>query len=155
MKARFPVVWMLGLLLALLVATGYVLVRADVNAPAEPDLVEPMPSQGAEDRLALVDGVEIMILESMPVQIMALVRGHLNDTVTVFDIVTQSLEGDTIVVRIHTTRGEDAMGAQVLVPFEQSIRLDIEALGLEPGTYTVDVNGVTTTLTLEAGMLGR
>jgi hypothetical protein len=43
----------------------------------------------------------------------------------------------------------------VLTPFELSIPLDYAELDLEPGTYTVDVNGVQETLVLDANMLGE
>jgi hypothetical protein len=42
---------------------------------------------------------------------------------------------------IQTARPADEVCAQVLEPFEQTVELDVE--GLEPGQYTINVNGVT------------
>jgi inhibitor of cysteine peptidase len=39
------------------------------------------------------------------------------------------------------------MCTQIVVPFEESIPLDV--VGLPAGTYTVDVNGVTGSFTLD------
>jgi len=156
MRARVTPFWLVGaLLLLLLVVAGCALVRANAEAPAPPAIPEPMPAAGVGEELALVDEIDVLILESMPVQVRVVARGHLNDAATVIDRVTQSLDGDTIVVRILTARDPDAMAAQVLAPFEQSIPLDLQGLGIEPGAYTIDVNGVTATLTLEPAMLGR
>ena len=154
MRARVTPLWLLGAFLLLVVA-GCALVRADAGAPTDPTAMVPKPAPNADEALAPVDEVDVLMLESMPVQVRVVARGHVNDAATVIDRVMQTLDGDTIVVRILTSRDPDVMAAQVLVPFEQGIPLDLQGLGIEPGTYTIDVNGVTAMLTLEPTMLGR
>jgi hypothetical protein len=163
MRTRTTPLWLLLVLLSAILLSGCAIGSADASMPVDPALSEPDPvdytggdvGDETTDNWALIDEIEIEILESLPVQVRVIVRGYFNDAITVLDIISQSrVDDDTIAVRILTTRDPDAMGAQVLVPFEESIALDIVELGLEPGTYTVDVNGVTQTLTLDAGMLG-
>jgi inhibitor of cysteine peptidase len=48
---------------------------------------------------------------------------------------------------ISTTRPADAICTQVLGSFEETIALEVE--GLPAGTYTVDVNGVIGSFTLD------
>ena len=110
----------------------------------------PLPSSGDERPVpgtAQVDSVEILILESFPVQIHVLAKGHLPDSCTTIDQITEEQDGATFRVTITTARPEGEMCAQVLTPFEETIPLDV--YGLAAGTYTVDVNGVTGTFTLD------
>lgn len=98
---------------------------------------------------AEVDEVELLIMESFPVQVAAIARGHLRDGCTEIDEVTTTFdEGEnTFYVEITTVRDPDAMCTQALVPFEE--RIDLEVRGLSAGTYTVDVNGVQETFTFD------
>ena len=91
--------------------------------------------------LADVDEVEIMVLESFPVQVNVAARGSLPDSCTEIDEVTVRWKGDAFLIIIATSRPADAVCAQVITPFEEVIPLDM--VGLKAGTYTVDVNGVT------------
>jgi inhibitor of cysteine peptidase len=103
------------------------------------------PSEGG----VFVNDVELMIMESFPVQVRAVIQGDLADGCTsIQDIETQrDVEDRRFTVRIETTRDDDAICTQALVPFEESIDLDVK--GLPAGTYTVDVHGETATFTLE------
>ncbi len=114
----------------------------------EPTATTP-PSGGDEPPVpgtAQVGSIEILILESFPVQIHVLAKGQLPDSCTTLDQITQEQDGDTFRVTITTARPEEVC-AQVLTPFEETIPLDV--YGLAAGTYTVDVNGVTGTFTLD------
>ena len=101
---------------------------------------------------AAVNAIDILILESFPVQIQVLARGYLPDGCTEIDTVSQidgvgQVRGDrTFTVTITTIRPADAICTQALVPFEETFSLDV--YGLPAGTYTVDVNGVTGTFEL-------
>jgi hypothetical protein len=55
--------------------------------------------------------------------------------------------GNTFVVTIATQRPAEKMCTQQLVEFQESIVLDVQ--DLSAGTYTVDVNGVTDSFTLD------
>jgi len=95
---------------------------------------------------ANVKRIEILILESFPVQVQVRAMGYLPDGCTTICDISQSREGDVFTVIITTSRPADAFCTQVLVDFEELIPLDV--VGLPAGTYTVDVNGVTDTFTL-------
>jgi inhibitor of cysteine peptidase len=116
---------------------------------AAPDADKAVPQdQAVTTGKAPVKSIEILIMESFPVQAAVLARGELLDACTEIDQVNQDidLEKDTLWVEITTVRPTDEVCIQVLAPFEERIPLDV--YGLPAGTYTVDVNGVTGTFTL-------
>jgi inhibitor of cysteine peptidase len=96
-----------------------------------------------------VDEVEILMMESFPIQVAVVARGNLRDGCTEIDEVTTTYdeENKTFDVDITTVRDPDAMCTQALVPFEE--RVDLDVRGLPAGTYTVDVNGVSETFTFD------
>jgi len=96
--------------------------------------------------LASVDEIEILILESFPVQINVIARGNLPNPCTEISEVLQEKEGNTFFITIKTYRSP-GFCIQVLAPFEEIIPLEV--YGLPAGTYTVDVNGVQATFDLE------
>ena len=96
--------------------------------------------------LATVEEIEIVILESFPVQINVIARGSLPDPCTEISEILQGREGDTFFITIKTYRSP-GFCIQVLAPFEEIIPLEV--YGLPAGTYTVDVNGVQATFDLE------
>lgn len=96
----------------------------------------PGPIQPAEE--AIVESVQVQILESYPVQVQVIIRGRLPDACTYIASVTQQREGATFRVRMITARNPNQLCAQVLTPFEQVVRLDVA--GLSPGAYNVRVN---------------
>lgn len=96
--------------------------------------------------LAPVEEIEIVILESFPVQINVIACGNLPDPCTEIFEVLQEKEGNTFFIIIKTYRSP-GLCIQVLAPFEEIISLEV--YGLPAGTYTVDVNGVQGTFDLE------
>ncbi|MDA0525025.1 protease inhibitor I42 family protein [Methanococcoides alaskense] len=94
---------------------------------------------------AIVDDVQIMVMESFPLQISVTVIGNLPDGCTTID--EENIEvvntGNGFDIALKTKRPKDLACTQALVPFEVNIPLDV--YGLEKGVYTVDVNGVTDT----------
>ena len=101
-----------------------------------------MPTIG----LAPVEEIEIVILESFPVQVQVIARGNLPDPCTEIFEVLQERKENTFFVAIKTYR-PPGFCIQVLAPFEEVIPLEV--YGLPAGTYTVDVNGVQDTFDLE------
>ena len=97
--------------------------------------------------LANVNDIEIMLLESFPVQVNVVARGEHPDSCTEVDKITTRREGTTFFVTIATSRPADAICAQVITPFEEVIALDV--VGLKAGVYTVDVNGARDTFELQ------
>lgn len=126
----------------------------DLDAPvssddptATPEPVETIDPEKVIIGQATVESIGIMILESFPVQVHVNVSGYLGDGCTTLGDIETTQEGDTFLVRIATQRPADMMCTQQLVGFEENIALDVE--GLPAGTYTVDVNGVTDSFTLD------
>jgi len=109
--------------------------------------IKKMVAEDAAVSLANVNDIEILLLESFPVQIHAVARGEHPDSCTKVDKVVTRREGDTFFVTITTARPADAMCAQVMTPFEEVVALDV--VGLKAGVYTVDVNGVRDTFELQ------
>lgn len=95
---------------------------------------------------AALNGMQVLILESFPVQINVQVSGILSDGCTSFGPVQVEQVKDTFYVTVQTTRPADRMCTQVVSFFEETISLDV--LGLPAGKYTVDVNGLTDTFEL-------
>ncbi len=90
---------------------------------------------------ANVESIQIVTLESFPVQIQVIAEGYLPDGCTEVDKVTIEREGNTFTVNISTKRPKDAICTQEIVPFNETTPLDVQ--GLKAGNYTVNVNGVT------------
>jgi len=92
---------------------------------------------------AMVEDIEILLLESFPIQVLVVAQGNLPDSCTEIAETTVEQDGNTFRVTITTSRPADAMCAQALVPFEERISLDV--VGLPAGVYTVNINGVSDT----------
>lgn len=108
------------------------------------------PASGAVGNLlvrpAVLEDAQVNIRESDPVQIAVLVTGYYSDGCTTFHGVTQSVVGTRIVLMVTTERPRDAMCTQAIVPFSETVQVDIG--GIAPGTYTLDVNGLEQEITL-------
>jgi hypothetical protein len=117
-------------------------------APFPFDLAGP-PAPGTVTGLATVEEIEILIMESFPVQVAVVARGHLPDGCTEIDEVRSRFEPESnrFVVEITTARDAEALCTEALVPFEERVALDV--YGLPAGTYFVDVNGVVDSFTLD------
>ncbi len=108
-----------------------------------PVATEPAPPAGEMiTGVALVDNVDLLLLESFPVQVNATVRGNLPDGCTTLDQIIPTRNGNTFTVSITTLRPADQVCTQALVPFEQTFALDVN--GLPAGDYTVTVNTTAT-----------
>lgn len=97
-------------------------------------------------RLAGVERIEPVILESYPVQVRVVVHGWLSDGCTRLHGFDQKTEGTVISMRVLTTRPRDAICTQAIKRFQETYPVDTE--GLAPGTYTLDVNGKSKQITL-------
>ena len=115
----------------------------------QPTVLAPEPTVDAgavEVGLAVVDSINILVMELMPVQVSVVVRGNLPDGCTTIGQATTEREDKTFVVTLTTQRPLEAMCTQALVPYEQTVPLDVA--GLPAGVYTVTVNGVSDTFEL-------
>ena len=125
----------------------------------EPDAAESTPDTTADTPTATpttetplqqeanVDSIEILILESFPVQVDVRARGDLPDGCTSIDSVNTAQQGTTFNITITTLRQAGELCTEALVPFEETISLDV--LGLSAGTYAVNVNGINGSFTLQ------
>lgn len=96
--------------------------------------------------LAQVDTIEIVMLESFPVQVQVIARGNLPDGCTTIAESLVERTANNFRVTITTSRPAAAACTEALVPYDEVVSLDV--LGLSAGTYSVDVNGTTDTFEL-------
>ena len=88
---------------------------------------------------AYIDSVELLMLESWPVQVHAQVKGNLPTPChrVAWDVSDPDASG-RIVLDIHSTTDADVICVEVLEPFEQSISIG----SFTSGSYVLVVNGV-------------
>lgn len=91
--------------------------------------------------MANVESIDILTLESFPVQIHVIAEGYLPDGCTEIDEIENEREGNNFDINITTKRPRDAMCTQAIRDFNRTIPLDVQ--GLSAGNYTVNVNGIT------------
>jgi len=99
-----------------------------------------------EQDLANVTEIDILILESFPVQVHVVAKGYLPNPCTQIDEIIQSREENDFTVTIKTQTSPGPC-IQVIQPFEETISLDV--YGLSAGTYNVNVNGIEDSFTLD------
>lgn len=109
---------------------------------AQPTLASTGPTRGQ----AVVNSIDVLVMESFPVQVSVAARGDLPDSCTRIDEIITQQTGNTFRVAVTTLRQPAATCTQALVPFEETIPLDVE--GLPAGDYQVLVNGVEGTFNL-------
>lgn len=115
----------------------------DTPAPAETPQGDVIREENA-----IVEEMEILIMESFPLQVSVHVEGQTRDGCTTVDETwAEQVDENTFEVHILTVRPEDAMCTEALVPFEVNVPLDV--YGLPAGTYTVNVYELSDTFTFE------
>jgi len=97
---------------------------------------------------AMIEHIDIMLLESQPMQVRVVVHGYLPDSCTRLDRPVSKTVQNTFYITLPTVRPGGPVCAQMLVPFKEIVAL--ETAGLPPGKYTVNINGITETFTLAA-----
>ena len=110
---------------------------APVTATPSPTVTE-VPTRVS---VAIVRSIDILLLESFPLQVHAVLRGDLPDAgCTTITSVDQAREGNTFRLSLVTTTDPLALCAQQLTPFEKVVPLEV--YGLPAGTYAVEAGGV-------------
>ncbi|AKB53077.1 MULTISPECIES: protease inhibitor I42 family protein [Methanosarcina] len=89
---------------------------------------------------AKVKSIQIVTLESFPVQVQVIAKGYLPDGCTKIDEIKNEGEGNAFNITISTKRPKGAFCTQVITNFTETIPLEVR--GLKAGNYTVNVNGV-------------
>lgn len=96
---------------------------------------------------AIVESVEVLLLESLPALGDAIVSGYLPDGCTELIEITVEQQDQQFILTLVTRRQTgDVACTEALVPFEEVVSLDI--IGLEAGTYTVIAQDQQTEFTL-------
>jgi hypothetical protein len=127
----------------------------DKNGPvSSDDPVEPQPTFSEEERAlfkeaAYVDEILLLTLESFPVQMHAVLKGNLPDGCTrIAEIAVKKPADNVFEIHVYTLRPEGLACTQALVPFEESVALDV--YGLPAGEYTVRAYDIEETFTFES-----
>jgi hypothetical protein len=133
------------LLLVFFIFTSYFTIAGRSQTPLEP----PVDGTGGalpsgSEVLTVIESVDALILESAPPQINLHVTGYQPDGCTFPVQVEQSVDGNTITVRIYRVLPPDIMCTMQLVPYDVTIPLG----SFESGEYTIDVNGTVVTVNL-------
>lgn len=116
--------------------------------PIVPTGVPPVDGEYTYGQGATVESLEILLLESFPLQAQAIVSGYTPDGCTEIDEITVERDQQEFVIDVIIHRpASDVSCTQALVPFEETVDLDIA--GLEAGTYTVIAQDQEATFTLE------
>ena len=103
--------------------------------------------EGFTTRRAEIQSIDILILESFPVQVLVRITGTLSDRCTTLGQINQKRQDTIFTLNITTKRPVDAMCAQVMATFYESVSLDVT--DLKAGTYTVEVNEMKDTFVLQ------
>lgn len=91
-----------------------------------------------------ITSVEVIVMESMPVQVQLQVSGEHADGCVLPVVVEQGRQGNTVIVEIYREMPADLMCPMILQPYN-----DIIPLGtFEPGDYVFQVNDYTVERTL-------
>lgn len=148
MKTRIPTIAFFALLtLSLAACTSGAQPPASGGDPTPTGPANPtFPSGGGQGSTVYVDSIDILTLESFPVQMRAIVKGNLPDACTTISSASSQRDGNTFKIDIVTARPADAVCAQMLVPFEQTVTLDV--VDLKAGSYTVTAGETTETFDL-------
>jgi inhibitor of cysteine peptidase len=105
------------------------------------------PGGGVQYDEAPVENVEVMMLESFPLQVQLKVEGYMPDGCTEIESTEIEQQDNHFEVTITTSRPTDLACTEAIEPFELNIPLDV--YGLPAGEYSVDVNGVAASFTFE------
>ncbi|HSV85895.1 MAG TPA: hypothetical protein VLH85_04930 [Levilinea sp.] len=125
----------------------------ELEEPDEPELPITGPGRGERGQTVYLDEIDVLILESFPVQVNVVLRGNLPDGCTSLDEVEAVREENTFRLTIWTLRDPDAMCTMALVPFEKNVKLDV--YGLPAGEYTVVAADRTATFKLDIDNIHR
>ena len=110
-------------------------------------LLEKTFSVPADDTYeASVDTVEVALLESEPVQVVATASGSLRSGCEAIGSILQRLRDKTFFVEVFVTAPWGEACTPIAPPFIEKVTLETD--DLEPGLYEVNVNGVVKSFTL-------
>lgn len=94
----------------------------------------------------VVERLEVAVLESMPVQVHAKVSGHFTLNCTLLEAVAVERVDNTFTIRPVAAKDFEKACTEALVPFSETVALDVE--GLPASAYTVVAGDQSETFTL-------
>jgi inhibitor of cysteine peptidase len=104
--------------------------------PADQNGTLPVENGYAYGQEAVVESVEVLLMESFPLQANAVVSGYYPDGCVELDEISVEHDDMEFILTLTTRRlTGDVVCTEALVYFEESVSLEIA--GLEAGTYTV------------------
>ncbi len=103
----------------------------DTPAPTKPAV----PEEYEFGETVFVDSIDIVFLESFPLQVHAVVKGNLPDGCTSIQRHEVKREANLFTIMVFTQRPKGAFCTEALVPFEYVVPLDV--YGLSAGNYLV------------------
>lgn len=116
------------------------------SAVVEPT-IEPSPTPpAAGEGVVYITGVEVILTESEPVQVTAVVNGDLADGCTQLNGTEINRVDNTFYISFKSIWPAHEMCSEATVPFTESVQLD--TTGLPAGDYVVVVDKVQATFTL-------
>jgi len=133
-------------------AGTYTVIAQDEEATFTLDVDNVLPNEDEDVKYsygnnATVESMDVQIMESFPVQVSVTFSGYLPDGCTEIYEINPPRDGRTFDIEIVTRRPVDLACTQALVPFEETVSLDVE--GLSAGEYTVELGEMSQTFTLE------
>ena len=133
-------------------AGTYTVIAQDQQVTFTLDVDNVMPEEVEDVKFsygssATVESLDVRIMESFPVQVSVVLTGYLPDGCTEIYDITAPRDEQTFTVDVVTRRPVDLACTMAIVPFEETISLDVE--GLPAGEYTVKYGDLTETFTLE------
>ena len=95
------------------------------NSPPISDAANAISAQTAQNleitNEATINSVDVLIMESFPVQVTAVIKGTLPNSCATIGQVTQARNGNEFVVAVGTVKETEAMCAERVEPFEQNV----------------------------------
>jgi hypothetical protein len=123
-------------------AAATAIVTESAPTPTTIPATTEQPPQGQ----AFLESLQVMVLESFPVQVQAMVGGNLSDSCTTVAESSAQRQDNTFIITIVTSYDTQGACTQALAPFSEMISLDVQ--GLPAGDYTVTAGSLSETFTL-------
>lgn len=101
----------------------------------EPPTAPDPEADNLQTRGVYLDGLQVTVLESFPVEVRAEVSGSLADGCTTLRGTKAEREGNVFTIQFDVLRDPALACTEALVPFKETVPLDVEQLAA--GTYTV------------------
>ncbi len=156
MRRKLSSISLLGLAALSLIVAGCTGGTGTPNPdmPVDSSMPAPEPGRGTSSASGgtggtgepvYVNSIDLLTLESFPVQVNAVIRGSLPDPCVEIVQIKQRREGNSFTLTFITRR-TGGLCPEVLQPFEEAVALDV--YGLPAGTYTVLAGEVSSTFDL-------